>query len=39
MICKTESHLISLSKEGFDNIMGAFKVQLMEENIKFLEKF
>ncbi|KAL4449887.1 hypothetical protein ABPG74_015006 [Tetrahymena malaccensis] len=39
MVCQEETHLMVLSKEGFDKIIGSFQQQILREKLEFLRKF
>ncbi|KAL4456525.1 hypothetical protein ABPG74_000632 [Tetrahymena malaccensis] len=38
MICSEDTHLLALSKRGFDTILGAYKQFIMLETVEFLRK-
>ncbi|EAR88762.2 cyclic nucleotide-binding domain protein (macronuclear) [Tetrahymena thermophila SB210] len=38
MICSEDTHLLALSKKGFDTILGAYKQFIMQETVEFLRK-
>ena len=39
MVCKTDTHLIILSKNGFDRIIGELEKQKIMNKIQFLKQF
>lgn len=39
MICKQDTHLISMDKQGFDIIMNSYKEQLKNNQIKYIKQF
>ena len=36
MICTEDTHLMTITKDGFDAIMGAYKKKILQDKIDFL---
>ena len=39
MVCATISQLISISREGYDKVIGAYEKLIIDEKIEFLKQF
>ncbi len=39
VVCKTDVNLITISKEGYDRVIGVYERLLLEERLDFLRQF
>lgn len=39
MVCKEDTHLMTLKKDGFDKIMGHYNSVILNEKLKFFKKY